>query len=303
MIVELALIVAGCGLLFFGGDWLVDGISKLASHFNVPPFILAFVVMGFGTSAPELFVAVDAMFAEAPDIAVGNVVGSNIANLLLVLALAALIAPLTVDRNVLHFDGIAMMLIVLLASALAFDGLLSRFDGAVLFIAMLAYLALRWQSLVECEDGDKDKAKGWVAAAGLCIAALVALPLGAHWFIEGAVALAQRFGVSHDLIGLTVVAVGTSLPEIAACVAAAVRRHANMILGGILGSNVFNSTIVLSGAVLVAPVTIAPSFQNYWIPVMICASMATVVFLRTDFLLSRREAIIMLTGYLAIFSL
>ncbi len=301
MLLDLVFLALGCGLLFFGGDWLIDGIAGVAAHLRVPPVIVAFVIMGFGTSAPELFVAMQAMFVPSPDIVMGNVVGSNIANLLLVLALTAMIAPLAIDRWVLRIDGAAMLIAAAAIAGVAFDGLISRGDAALLVCAMLGYLILRWRSLPDQSGSDAPPSINLRKTVVICGAALVALPLGAHVFIEGAIGIADRFGVPEGLIGLTIVALGTSLPELAACIAAALRRESGMILGGILGSNVFNSTIVLAGAALVAPVAVSSDFTTFWIPVMAGASLITLAFLRTDFLLTRREASLMLIGYVAIF--
>jgi cation:H+ antiporter len=300
--VDLLFLVLGGALLFYGGDWLVAGIERLAEGLRVPPVILAFVVMGFGTSAPELFVAVQAMLASAPDIAMGNVVGSNIANLLLVLAIAALIAPIAIDADVLRIDGGAMLAGAVVLGVVVADGVVSRIDAAMLFLGMLVYLGARWRTLEPTGDADGFQNGGWKGAAVWCGVALIALPTGAHLFIEGAIGVAHSLGASEALIGLTVVAVGTSLPEMASCFAAAMRRQSGIILGGILGSNVFNGTIVLGAAGLVAPVAVADEFVVFWIPVAIAASIASLVFLRTGFFLSRREAMIMLVGYAAIFA-
>lgn len=299
---DLLFLAIGGVLLFLGGDWLVAGIERLAEGLRVPPVILAFVVMGFGTSAPELFVAVQAMLTSAPDIATGNVVGSNIANLLLVLAIAALIAPIEIDADVLRIDGGAMLAGAFALGLVAMDGVVSRIEAGMLFLGMLAYLGTRWRTLASTGEADGFQKGGWMGAAAWCGVALIALPTGAHLFIEGAIGIAARLGASEALIGLTVVAVGTSLPEMASCFAAAIRRQSGVILGGILGSKVFNGTVVLAAAAIVAPVAVADDLIVFWIPVAIAASVATLVFLRTGFFLSRREAMIMLVGYAAIFT-
>ncbi|KIT18046.1 calcium/sodium antiporter [Jannaschia aquimarina] len=301
MLLETAFLAAGCGLLFLGGDWLVDGIAGLAGHLRVPPVIVAFVVMGFGTSAPELFVAINAMSVPSPDVAMGNIVGSNIANLLLVLAITALIAPLSIDRDVLRIDGTAMLVGALALAFVCSDGVVSVGDAVGLVAGMLCYLALRWRSLPDTDEAEDPGAHRLWAAAAVCLAALVALPLGANLFIGAAIDIAGRLGVSEAMIGLTVVALGTSLPELAACVAAVLRRHSGMILGGILGSNVFNGTIVLAGAAIVAPVGVGDAFLTFWIPVMVGASVVTLAFLRTGYILCRREAAVMLVAYAALF--
>lgn len=300
MVIDLLFLIAGCALLYFGGDWLVDGISGLAKRLRVSPIIVAFVVMGFGTSAPELFVAVNSTLAGAHDIAMGNIVGSNIANLFLVLALTALVRPLLVDPDVMKIDGSAMLIAALALWLVAFNGTVGRVEGAALVAAMLGYVAVRWHSLRETADA-KDDSPALNTALFLSLLALAALPAGAHLFVEGARNIATQLGVSEAIIGLTIVAIGTSLPELAACLAAALRQQAGMILGGILGSNVFNSTVVLGGAALLAPIHVSGSFLTGWIPVMVAASIIALTLLRTGFVLSRKEAGFMLATYCLIF--
>lgn len=300
MFINLFFLVAGCTLLYFGGDWLVDGISGLAKRLRVSPIIVAFVVMGFGTSAPELFVAINSAFAGAPDIAIGNIVGSNIANLFLVLALTALVRPLAVDPSVMKIDGSAMLTAALALWVVSLDGNVGRIEGVILVTAMLSYVAIRWHNLWQATDAEEDGPSIFKALL-LSLLALIALPVGAHLFVEGARNFATQLGVSEAIIGLTVVAIGTSLPELAACMAAALRKQADMILGGILGSNVFNSTVVLGVTALLVPINISGTFLTGWIPIMVAASIATLVLLRTGFVLSRKEAGFMLAAYCLIF--
>lgn len=290
MVLDILFLSIGGTLLFCGGDWLVDGIEGLAMRYRVPSVLVAFVVMGFGTSAPELFVAVQATLAGAPDIAMGNIVGSNIANLLLVLAVTALIMPLAIDRNVLRIDGGAMLLSALALGVTAADGAVSRSDALMLILGMLGYLLFRYRTLPANAAVEDDPARGHSASIFKCVVALIALPVGAHLFIDGAVGIAELVGVSETIIGLTVVALGTSLPEMASCVAAALRRNSDMVLGGILGSNVFNGTVVMGSAALAVPLTVSPDFTGFWIPVMLAGSVMTLIFLRSGFVLSRREA-------------
>lgn len=300
MLVDILLIAGGGALLYFGGNWLVDGVSGLALCLRVPPVMVALLVVGFGTSAPELVVAINAMLAGSPGIALGNVIGSNIANLLLVLALAALVTPIIIDRHILHFDGAAMVIAALALWLAAYDGTLSRLDAGLLFLGMLAYLGFRWRSLAE--EAELDLAQtGMLQTLGLTVAALIALPVGAHVFVGGAAQMAAKLGVPEAIIGLTVVAIGTSLPEIATCLAAAIRKQVDTLLGGVLGSNVFNSSVVVAGASLVGAIPVATAFQSFWLPVMIGASILTILFLRTGFRLSRLEATVMLALYGGIF--
>jgi cation:H+ antiporter len=301
MFQEITFLVIGGLLLFFGGDWLVDGVAGLAKRFRVPPVVVAFVVMGFGTSAPELFVSVNAVMIGSSDLAVGNVVGSNIANLLLVLALAALITPLPIKRQTLWFDGTAILVAAVAFWILASDGLLSGGDAILLIGGMFGYLWLRWQNLGD-EEEESEPEISFVRSGVLTVLALLALPAGAHCFVEGASSLAIRMGVPESLIGLTIVAVGTSLPEVAACVAAAIRKKADMVIGGVLGSNVFNGTIVIGASALVHPIAIPVEFQAFWLPLMTGATVVSLLLMLTGYRLTRLEGAVMLIGYAAIFA-
>jgi cation:H+ antiporter len=195
MLIDIVLIASGCALLYFGGNWLVDGVSDLALSLRVPPVMVGLIVVGFGTSAPELVVAIQAMLTDAPDIALGNILGSNIANLLLVLALAALVHPITIDRRILHLDGTMMVIAALALWLAAQDGMLSRVDAELLFLGMLAYLGMRWRSLVDEVETDPGR-KNMLQTLALTAAALIALPVGSHMFVGGAARIASALGVS-----------------------------------------------------------------------------------------------------------
>lgn len=288
----------GGGLLYIGGDWLVDGVSSLAKRFRVPPVLVAFILLGFGTSAPELFVATNAALTNKPDIAVGNIVGSNIANLLLVLAMSAVMAPLTIDRITLRIDGSVMLGAAATLWLLALDGVVSRFDAAILITGLGVYLLMRWRSLFDVDDTEEKPPVR--KAVMLSVAALLALPIGADLFVEAAGNIARELGVSEAIIGVTLVAIGTSLPEIAVSLTAALQRQTDMILGGILGSNVFNGTLVLGSAALLRPMAVGDVFLQFWIPAMFAATVLALIFLRTGHRLSRAEGGTMLAAYVLI---
>ena len=229
----------------------------------------------------------------------GNIIGSNIANLLLVLAVTAVIAPLVIDPETLRIDGSVMLLSAVALGLVALDGSVSRLDAVVLIGGTICYLLFRWKSLQDDDDDDDPVSLG--KSAIFALLALAALPIGANLFVNGASGFALRFGISEAVIGLTVVALGTSLPEIVVSVVAALRRECGMVLGGILGSNVFNGTIVLGGAALFTPIVVDAVFLTAWIPIMIGASVLSLVFLRTGHLLSRPEGLIMMAAYCGIF--
>jgi cation:H+ antiporter len=249
----LVALAAGLVLLILGGDLLVRGALALALRLGLPAAVIGATVMGFGTSAPELAASLEAALSGLPGIALGNVVGSNVANIGLILGAAALLAPAAADRTTLRRDGTAMLLAALACAALALlPGGIGRLAGTGLLAGLALYL---WIAL---RGGKAEAEPAGVAGPlwrGLAFAAagLAAVVLGAGWLVEGASALAARAGVSEAVIGLTLVAVGTSLPELAASVAAAARGRGDLALGNVLGSNVFNVLGILGATALIAP--------------------------------------------------
>ncbi|MDA0824547.1 MAG: calcium/sodium antiporter, partial [Proteobacteria bacterium] len=258
-------LAAGLILLVGGAEVLVRGASKLAAQFGIPPLIIGLTVVAFGTSTPETAVSVQAAMNGSGDLAIGNVVGSNIANVLLILGLTALIAPLIVSRQLIRLDVPIMIGASLLTLALAWDGQLDRSDGAILFACILAYTAFlitsgRREQAVKDDEFIKEfglqaapKPYAWGINLSLIIAGLFLLVSGSNLLVEGAVSLARALGLSELVIGLTVVAIGTSLPELATSVTAAFRGERDIAVGNIVGSNIFNLLCVLGLSALVSP--------------------------------------------------
>ncbi len=304
MLTDVGFLLAGAALLYLGGDWLVDGARGLAARFGVSPLFVGIVIMGFGTSAPEIVVTVDAALTGSHDVAIGNVVGSNIANLCLILAITAMLSPVMANPTIIRFDGPAMVLATFAFAALALDGQVGRLDALVLMAAAFGYFWLRLHGdrsrdrSAEELDGAADMPA--MRAAGLAVVGIIALPCGAHVFLDGAVGVAVLLGVSEAIIGVSLVALGTSLPELTACVMAARKNRGDMALGNVLGSNVFNSTIVIGIAATTAPIQVSAVFAEKGLWLMIATSLAAIVFLRTGYVLSRREGGVMLAGYGAI---
>lgn len=292
------MVIGGLLALVFGGEWLVRGAVGVAARLAMPPMLIGLTVVGFGTSLPELLVSVDAAWRGLPDIALGNVVGSNIANILLIGGVAALLWPIKLragGKGLLR-DCAVMLAAALLVWPLVASGDVGRMAGAALFLGLVTYLVVAFRSSAPQEAPE-------VAAPplGLLLVQLVAglalLILGARFLVEGAVSLARGYGVSEAFIGLTIVAVGTSLPELVTSVVAALRRHSDIAVGNIIGSNIFNILGILGITSLVAPISAAPRFAGFDVPLMIAV---TVVFAGLLLLfkgVSRLAGAALLAGY------
>lgn len=307
-------LIAGLVLLVAGAEVLVRGAAKLAAQFGIPPLIIGLTVVAFGTSAPETAVSVQAALNGSGDLAIGNVLGSNIANVLLILGLTALIAPLIVSRQLIRLDVPIMIGASLLTFALAWDGHLSRLDGALLFACVLAYSAFlivssRQDKATNDEDEfakefglhDRPKPYAWLINLALIGLGLVLLVGGSNFLVEGAVSLARALGLSELVIGLTVVAIGTSLPELATSLLAALKGERDIAVGNIVGSNIFNLLCVLGLAALVSPlpISISPNALAFDFPVMITVAVACLPIFFSGYRINRWEGLLFLAYYLA----
>ena len=286
MIVEFLSVAIGLVILIFAGDALVKGAVNLALRLGLPALVVSLTVVAFGTSAPELLVSIQAILEGAPGLALGNVVGSNTANVLLVLGIPALIATLHTSTCETRRDFLYMAAATGLFIGFCLTGTLVWWHGIVLLIALAAvlaatFLASRGQE-VEVE-GAEPGLPGWKLAAFL-ILGLIGLPLGANLLVDGSTAIARAFGVSETVIGLTLVAIGTSLPELATTVMAAIRRHADVALGNVIGSNLFNLLGIIGVAVLVGPIPVDRSFLviDLWMMAGATLMLIPFVFLRQD---------------------
>lgn len=277
------MVVAGLLALMAGGEFLVSGAVAVAARLAMPPMLIGLTVVGFGTSLPEMLVSVDAALRGLPDIALGNVVGSNIANILLIGGVAALLWPIRLrqDSHGLLRDCAVMLAAAVVLLPLVMAGGVGRLAGAALFAGLVAYLVTAWRSSVP-EEPEETAGKPLGRALLLVLAGLVLLILGARFLVDGAVFLARGYGVSEAFIGLTIVAVGTSLPELMTSVVAALRRQSEIAVGNIIGSNIFNLLGILGITSVIAPVTAAPRFAGFDVPVMIGVTVcfATILLLR-----------------------
>ena len=305
---HLTLLLAGIALLSLGGEALVRGALAAARRLGVSPLLAGLVIVGFGTSAPELVVSVDAALNQQPDIAIGNVVGSNIANILLILGLCALITPLTTSRAALFRDGMTVIGASLLFLVLVAGSALVRADAAILLLCLASYLGFaywternRHSPAAEMHRHEAEELSLLpptnLATVMTLVGGLIALVIGSRLLLSGATGIAREYGVSEAVIGLTLVAVGTSLPELAVSLVAALRRHADVAVGNILGSNIFNLLGILGVSALLQPLPVHARIIAFDQWVMLGAAILLMLFLYTGLRLSRVEGALLLAGY------
>lgn len=275
---DYVLVVAGLALLLGGGEVLVRGAVALSLKLGLSPVVVGAVVMGFGTSAPELAASMSAALAGAPGIAIGNVLGSNIANILLILGLTALVMPIATHRLVSRDAGIALVASALALVGLIWIGFAGRLTGGILLLGLALYILMELrQNQVPPEIAeDALPAQPLWKGALMAVVGIAVLIAGAHLLVQGAVAIATDLGVPEAIIGVTLVAVGTSLPELAASMVAAFRRQGALALGNILGSNVFNVFGILGLTALVVPLPVPVEFD--WVE-MVAVLASTAAFL------------------------
>jgi cation:H+ antiporter len=311
----------GLVILLFAGDALVKGAVNLALRIGIPALIVSLTIVAFGTSAPELLISVQAAMMGVPGIAMGNVVGSNTANILLVLGIPALIAVMHTAEHDTRKSFVVMIAASVLFIALAFRGVFDWISGVVLLGALALALADMFREarkhkadaalvaegiddtddLDELEGADPDMP--WWKIILFLVLGLAGLPLGADILVDSATVIARTFGISETVIGLTLVAVGTSMPELATTVMAAIRRQADVALGNVIGSNLFNLLAIIGIAAFVAPIPVDQQFLNYDLWVMLAASLLLIpfVFLRQN--IGRIWGVILIVFYVAYVSL
>lgn len=294
-------LVAGLIGLFFGGEALVRGSVGIARRMAIPPLLIGLTVVGFGTSTPELLVSLDAAWRGVPDIALGNIVGSNIANILLIVGLSALVWPIRVMGATLRRDTAVMMAAALVLIPIFAMAQMGRVSGLILVAGLTAYLiwSYRQPGDAEPENTDLPAPASIFVSLLWVIGGLVALMVGARFLVDGAVSIARDYGISEAFIGLTIVAVGTSLPELATSLIAAFRRQSEIAIGNIVGSNIFNVLGILGVTALIAPIPVASRFLTFDLPVMIGVSLILTALLLTRPVIGRGIGVAMLAGYVA----
>ncbi|MET2010491.1 calcium/sodium antiporter [Microbacterium chocolatum] len=318
-LLDIGRVLLGLVLLIGGGEVLVRGASALATKLGIPPLVVGLVIVSAATSAPELAVTIGSVIDEEPGLAVGNVVGSNIANVLLILGLSALFLPLAVKRRLVKFDLPVMVGISIVLLVLALDGEITQIDGVILFLAAVAHIVLSFT--LSKKDPDAAPAAAPAASTGavrtrrapasgvlsfvvpavLILAGIGLLVFGADQLVTGAVAIATGFGVSSLVIGLTVVAIGTSLPELATSIAAVRRGERDLAVGNIVGSNIFNIGVVLGLPAIFFPagIPVPDAAISLDIPLMIAAAIALVPIAFTGFAIARWEGGVFVALYVA----
>ncbi|HEX3020741.1 MAG TPA: calcium/sodium antiporter [Chitinispirillaceae bacterium] len=305
MAVMIVFLIIGVVLLYFGAELLVKGSANLAIKCGVSPLVAGLTVVAFGTSAPELVVSIKAGFNGLGDIAVGNIVGSNIFNIAVILGISAMIRPLKVHLNVLRIDTPVMLAASVSLMAILFDSKISRIEGILLFAGIIFYVvftviaALRageTKADFPVEQLIPDKKVNAVMDIIYVISGLGLLVVGSRFFVDGAVDLARIIGVSEAIIGLTIVAAGTSLPELATSVIAAIKKEEDIAIGNIIGSNIFNILAILGVSSTITPLS-STGVDQISLYFMLGTAVILLPFMRTGFVLSRIEGFLLLAVY------
>ncbi len=305
--IDICMVIGGLVGLFFGGEGLIRGAVSLAKRFGLSSLLVSAVVVGFGTSMPEMTVSVGAALKGASDIAIGNVVGSNIANILLIVGVAVLFAPILTDKMAVRRDTIVMLVSGVVLCGLAQNGVIHFSAGICMFSGLVAYIVWSYHqdkknSAATARHIEEDMAGagqiGMPLAVFYSVAGLGLLIGSAYILVEGAVSIARGFGISEAVIGLTIVAIGTSLPELATAVVAACRKHTDVIIGNILGSNIFNVLSILGVTSMIAPIPIAEHIAHKDVWIMLGASVFLSVYLFGGFKIGRGSGLAMLGAYI-----
>ncbi|WP_296717808.1 calcium/sodium antiporter [Erythrobacter sp.] len=303
------LVAGGLVLLALGGELLVRGAVGMASRLGISPLLAGLTIVGFGTSMPELATSIQAALGGSPGIALGNVVGSNIANSLLILGISAIIMPIAVNPASFKRDSIAMAVATLLATGAVMLGIIGVLPGIVLVAALAGYVWWAYKSEsashdaeahrheAEAEDRPVPPDTGPVVLGGMIIAGLAAAIFGAGLLVDGATVLASAAGVSESVIGLTVVAIGTSLPELIACVIAVIRKHGDVALGNVVGSNIYNICGILGLTAIIQPIEVPAEIARFDIWVLVAVTALLIVQLRSGWRLSRLEGALLVVLY------
>ena len=301
MVLQILILIAGLVLVVWGADRLVDGASALAHRFGLSEFVIGLTIVGMGTSAPEMVVSFIGAIQGNADISMGNVVGSNIFNTLLILGLTALLLPMAVTPDNRKKDVPMNILITLLLIGLGLDGSLTRWDGAILVAVFSLYMwySFRSGSSETSDEEDAPQEPVWKSILFILLG-LASLIFGGNFFVDSATDIAHALGVSDKFIAITILAGGTSLPELATCVAAAVKKKGQLALGNIIGSNIFNILLILGGSALIHPLSLAGiSYVDFGILFASAVALMTACFIGKKNMLDRVDGVLFLLLFVA----
>lgn len=307
MLMDLLLIIASLVMLYFGASWLVNGATSLAVRLGVTPLIIGLTVVAYGTSMPELIVSIQAALGDNGSISVGNVVGSNIFNIGVILGLAAIFYPLKVKAQILRLDIPIMLVAAVLFLLFFLDHRISRLEGLVFVVGVMAYTIFnirkakqegQQEILEEFQKAVPQTRRHWGIDMLFIVTGLTVLIFGSDLLVNGAVSLARHFGISDAVIGLTIVAVGTSMPELATSVVAALKKQSDIALGNVVGSNIYNILAILGLSSVITPIE-APGIALIDSLVMVGISVLLIPLVRTGYTLKRWEGVLLLLFYAA----
>jgi cation:H+ antiporter len=314
-LLDVLMTLGGLALLLGGGELLLRGAVNLAQRLGLSPLLIGLTVVAAATSMPELVVVLTSGLEGVPDLGVGNVVGSNIANVLLILGCAAVLWPIATRPHHVLRDGVSVLGATVIFMAFGFAGVVGRVQGVIMLTGLAVYLAYSYVSdrrleahaaaeLASADPAGEAEREATSqppprisTALGLVVLGVLALVLGSHWLIDGAIAIARAIGISEAVIGLTMVAVGTSLPELATAIVAGLRRHPEIALGNVLGSNLFNLLGVLAAMALVTPFRVSSELLGLHVWVMVGASLILLPVMFTGWRIGRREGAAFLVAY------
>jgi len=314
MAVDILSFLAGLCFLLFAADWLIHGCVKLSFIFKLSPFFIGLVVVAFGTSMPEAGVGITAALRDQAPMALGNILGSNIANIGLILGLCALIWPLDVaNKGIFKKELLIMISAVILLYTLSLDLIISRVDGLILISFFILFCVISYVNARKAYD-DKEirdfKLKKALHNSNsspfiitVILVSIAGIAIGANLMVGGGVGLARYFGISPWIIGITVFAIGTSLPELAASLTASIRKISSISVGNIIGSNIFNILFVLGIVALIRPIRLQPSVLRFEFPAVLLFSSVLLIAMKTKYKITRTEGAVMFLGYLAFISL
>ena len=303
IIQNILFLILGIAFLYFGGEGLVKGSSRLARSRGINPIVIGLTIVAFGTSAPEFVVSIIAALRGSSDLVIGNIVGSNISNIGLILAISALISPLVIQMRLLRIEVPIMIILSLILYLLAFNLTIGMVEGIIIFLCLSTFViyssinALKESTIVASEYQEfLGTDNSYLKNSLFIVLGLAALIIGARLVVNSSMFIAKEIGISELVIGITIVAVGTSLPELSTSIVAAYRKEHDIVVGNIIGSNIFNIGI-LGFVSIIHPINVNPSVMKYELPVMILFALSAIPIMKTGFKVSRLEGIFLLLFY------